>query len=121
MKRFEAIFYEKEDGTVPTEEFLDSLPGKMRAKVLKEIDILEEYGNELREPYTKYLGEGLFELRIKLGTDISRVLYFFYEGGRIVFTNGFIKKTWKTPRQEIKIARKYRSDYLHRKGKEDAF
>ena len=40
---------------------------------------------------------GIFELRAKVGTDISRVLYFFYYEGRIVLTHGFIKKTQRTP------------------------
>ena len=78
------------------------------------LDILKEYGNELREPYTKYLEDGIFELRIKLGSDISRILYFFYDGRNIVLTNGFIKKTWKTPRGEIEKAKMYRKDYFHR-------
>ena len=114
MEYFELTFYEKRDGSLPVVEFLDSLPKKMRAKALREMDILKEYGNELREPYTKYLEDGIFELRIKLGSDISRILYFFYDGRNIVLTNGFIKKTWKTPRGEIEKAKMYRKDYFHR-------
>ena len=49
----------------------------------------------LREPYSKYLEDGIFEVRGKVGNDISRVLY---HGGKIILTNGFIKKTQKTPR-----------------------
>lgn len=48
----------------------------MRAKLLMEIKLLEEKGTLLREPYSKPLGDGIFELRAKVGTDISRVLYF---------------------------------------------
>ena len=117
MEYVELTFYEKRDGSLPVVEFLDSLPKKMRAKALREMDILKEYGNELREPYTKYLEDGIFELRIKLGSDISRILYFFYDGRNIVLTNGFIKKTWKTPRGEIEKAKMYRKDYFHRTGR----
>lgn len=53
----------------------------MRAKFSMEIKLLEEKGNQLREPYSKPLGDGIFELRAKVGTDISRVLYFFYYQG----------------------------------------
>ena len=60
---------------------------------------------------------GIFELRAKVGTDISRVLYFFYYEGRIVLTHGFIKKTQRTPAGEIEKAKKYRSDYIERHGK----
>jgi phage-related protein len=61
------------------------------------------------------LSEGIFELRAQVGSDISRVLYFFYVDQRIVLTNGFIKKTQKTPPQEIEKAKRYRADYLSRR------
>lgn len=114
MKNFDVIAYTKLDGTVPVNEFLYALSEKMRAKVLKEFDMLADYGNELREPYTKHVGDGIFELRVKSGSDISRVMYFFYVGKRIILTNGFIKKTNKTPKCEIELAQKYRQDYLNR-------
>lgn len=60
---------------------------------------------------------GIFELRAKVGTDISRVLYFFYYEGRIVLTHGFIKKTQRTTAGEIEKAKKYRRDYIERHGK----
>ena len=50
------------DGTAPVEEFLDSLNIKMRNKALDSLLILEEFGNTLREPYSKSVGNGLFEL-----------------------------------------------------------
>ena len=55
-------------------------------------------------------------MRAKVGTDITRVLYFFYVGRKIILTNGFIKKTKKTPAAEIEKAKRYRSDYLERNG-----
>jgi len=90
----------------------------MRAKMVDTISILQDNGYELREPYSKHLSEGIFELRAKLGTDITRVLYFFYVDRHIILTNGFIKKTNKTPTKEIERAKKYRSDYLRRKEEE---
>ena len=68
------------------------------------------------KPYSKHLSEGIFELRAKVGADITRVLYFFYVERYIILTNGFIKKTQKTPPKEIERAKKYRADYLRRKG-----
>ncbi len=114
MDKFEVEFYTKDNGDKPAKDFILSLDKKMRAKILGIIDILEENGNELREPYSKYLEDGIFELRGKVGNDISRILYFFYYGNRIVLTNGFIKKTQKTPMQEIKLAKMYRSQFLER-------
>ncbi|MBO4872821.1 MAG: type II toxin-antitoxin system RelE/ParE family toxin [Lachnospiraceae bacterium] len=115
MAYFEVEFYEKANGEQPVKEFLNSLDKKMRAKMVSTITILQENGYELREPYSKHLKEGIFELRAKVGTDITRVLYFFFVGNRIVLTNGFIKKTQKTPVSEIEKARQYRADYLRRK------
>lgn len=107
-------FFERENGEIPAEEFLLSLDKKMRAKILGIMDILQEKGNQLRETYSKHLDEGIFEIRGKVGTDISRVLYFFYYEGKIIITNGFVKKTQKTPKSEIEKAKKYRNEYLER-------
>ena len=115
--KFEVLFYEKENSERPVKDFLQSLDKKMQAKLLGLFDVLEEKGNELREPYSKHLEDGIFELRGKVGSDISRVLYFFYYEGKIVVTNGFIKKTQKTPRKQIKVAKERRKDYIERMKK----
>jgi len=87
----------------------------MATKLLKVITLLEEFGNELREPYSKALGNGIFELRVKQGSNITRVLYFFIVGQKIILTNGFVKKSQETPFTEITKAQKHRTDYLSRK------
>lgn len=112
---FEVNFYKTANGYCPVKTFLDSLDQKMVAKLLKSIKLLEEFGNELREPYSKSLGNGIFELRAKQGSNITRVLYFFIVGQEIILTNGFVKKSLKTPITEIHKARNYRDDYLSRK------
>ena len=96
---------------------MNELDVKMRGKLVMTLKVLQEKGNRLREPYSKHLEDGIFEVRGKVGTDISRVLYFFYYGGRIVLTNGFIKKTQKTPTREIERAKHYREDYYRREEK----
>ena len=90
---------------------MDSLNVKMRNKALNSLVLLEEFGNTLREPHSKPIGDGIFELRIKFASDITRIFYFFYVGNKIVLTNGFIKKTQKTPPAEIELAKKYKEDY----------
>lgn len=117
MSKFEVEFYKTEDGTKPAEEFMLSQDAKMKAKLFQIVNLLEEYGNQLRKPYSSPLGDGIFEIRAKVGTDISRVLYFFYYEGRIIFTNGFVKKTQKTPRSEIEKAKRYRKNFLERSDK----
>ena len=117
MAEFEVIFYEKENGDCPVEEFITSLDVKMRAKMVGLLELLEEKGNQLREPYSKLIDDGIFEIRCKVGNNITRVLYFFYFEGKIIRTNGFVKKTQKTPTEEIKLAKERRADYEERMGK----
>ena len=113
MKNFNVIFFKKNDGSCPVEDFLDSIDKKMKIKLTKEISLLQEYGNMVREPYSKHLQDGIYELRAQQGNDISRVLYFFYVGRKIILTHGFIKKTQKTPLREIELAKIYREIYFH--------
>lgn len=77
MAEFEVVFYEKENGDCPVEEFLLSLDVKMRAKIVGLLELLEEKGNQLREPYSKHIEDGIFEIRCKVGNNITRILYFF--------------------------------------------
>ena len=115
--KFEVDFYDLADGTKPAKHFIEELPPKMMAKVLRAVNMLRINGSELREPYSKHLDDGIFEIRAKVGSDISRVLYFFMIGKKAVLTHGFIKKTQKTPPSEINLAKKYRAEYLSRKEK----
>ena len=114
MPNFEVEYYEKADGTYPAEEFILKQPIKLRARILHCIELLEIKSNALREPYSKFLRDGIFELRTQQGTDIARVLYFFVVGRKVILTNGFIKKTQKTPDEQIELAKKYKADYERR-------
>ena len=112
--KFDVDFYQKEDGTKPAEDFIAELSPKMIAKIIRLIDMLKTNGSDLREPYSKHLVDGIFEIRAQVGSDISRVLYFFMVGKKIIITHGFIKKTQKTPPFEIDRAKKYRAEYIRR-------
>ena len=98
---YEIIFYDTADGKCPVQDCLDSLDSKFLAKTLRTIDLLETNGPLLREPYSKPLENGIFELRTKHGSDINRVFYFFIIGQKIILTNGIIKKTTKTPKSAM--------------------
>lgn len=115
MDEYRILFYETPNGKIPVKEFLDDLDPKMRAKMVQTIAFLQEYGVQARMPYSEHLDDGIFELRAKVGSDISRVLYFFFVGKQIVLTNGFVKKTQKTPPRELDLAKKYRKEFLGRK------
>lgn len=88
-------YYETEDGTRPAEAFILDQDKKMQAKIFMVLELLEEMGPALRLPYSENLQDGIFEVRAKQGSDISRVLYFFFTGRKIILTNGFVKKTQK--------------------------
>ena len=91
----------------------------MRAKIEKSIFLLQQVGPELRLPYSEHLEDGIFEIRAKQGSNITRVLYFFFVGKKIILTNGFVKKTRKTPKEQLALAKKYRDDYKSREAKND--
>jgi phage-related protein len=111
---YKVVFYENEYGKAPAYDFIKQLAPKQRAKVEGVLKILEEKGPSIREPYSKHLGEGLYELRCMLGGDAVRVLYFLFRDRIIVLTNGFIKKSAKAPRKELEKAKRYMTDFLSR-------
>ena len=109
--------YEGLNGHSEVANFIKGLEPKMAAKFLRQAEFLEQYGPELREPNTKHLEDGIFELRCRQGNNCSRFLFFF-EGGeerKIIITNGFIKKQQTTPRNQITLAKKYRREYFEKK------
>lgn len=114
MSRFTVEFFELKTGKRPVVDFWLSLDKKMRAKTLSMISVLQDEGNALREPFTKHLLGEIFELRICLASRTVRILFFFDYGGKIILTNGFEKKTRKTPLCEIDIAKKYLREYKSR-------
>ena len=115
---FTLEFYETPDRITPLEEFLNNLKMKDKslfAKVLRDMELLESKGNLLREPYTKPIEDGIFELRTKQHNNIVRVFFFFVVGKKIILTHGFIKTTEKTPKSEIDKAKEYKKEYEGRK------
>jgi len=71
------------------------------------------------EKYFSHLtgSSGLFEIRVEVGSNIFRVFSFFDEGKLVVLVNGFIKKTTKTPMNEIDLAEKLKKQYFDEKDK----
>ncbi|MCI0618905.1 type II toxin-antitoxin system RelE/ParE family toxin [bacterium] len=106
----------------PFEEFILGLPLKERAKVFETINYFLELKNQnlpIKENLSKHLEAGLFELRISLPKKITRILYFYQRGAKIVITHGFIKKSQKTPQKEIQKAIKLRELYLKRSNDDE--
>ncbi len=109
------IFYRTKDGNCPVEDFLDSLPGKVVQKIAWVLEILEQQGMLPSTYFKKLVNTEIWECRIQQGSNTYRIFCFFDKGSIIVLTHGFIKKTQKTPIDEIKRAKEYRSDYLKRR------
>lgn len=101
---------------VPVLEFLDSLDLKMRQKMLRAIQALQDIGMPFELRYQSHWTMAYFEHRDKAETNISHMIYFFFIGDRAVLTHGFIKKTEKTPLREKERAKKIRDDYIERFG-----
>ncbi len=85
---------------------VDALPADMRAKFARIVMLIRDHGLEkVREPYVKYLGEKLWEMRLTGRDGIARSIYVTAPERRIVVLRTFIKKTQKTPGKELRIAR----------------
>lgn len=94
--------YEDPRGERPVEKFLGSLPEHDRGTIKAKLFYLQERGSQLREPLTKSLGGGLFELRVKA----YRLLFCFRPGSRVILLHAFMKKGQKAPVRELELARK---------------
>ena len=105
---FEIIFYRDAEGNNPIEEFILELGRKNRVLAAKTRQGIEKLRNRAyhKEPLSKHLESGLWELRIKAGTDILRIIYTFSKGRIIILLHVFIKKQQKTPEGELELARK---------------
>ena len=87
---------------IKVEEFIRSLEKLAIAKVVRTIDLLETFGNNLGMPHSKKVAEKLFELRIS-GRQEIRIFYTFHKGSACLL-HGFIKKSRKTPQRELNNA-----------------
>ena len=95
------------------QEFIVGLPNKLRAKTLRTIDLLEDFGPFLSMPHNRKLaGHDLWELRVKQGNDICRLSYFYHRDAVFVVTSGYVKKTNRTSRREIDRAERLKSKFL---------
>jgi phage-related protein len=98
------------------EEFFEKQREKVKAKIIWTLELIQEL-ERIPETYLKHIEntDGLFEIRIQQGSDIFRIFCFFDEGQLIILTNGFHKKTQKTPKKEIEKALKIKQDYENEK------
>jgi len=113
MSKYNYDFAQYND-SVPMIDFLESLSVKERALIYKNMEKLVEYKSNnynLSDKFSKPFEDGIFELKVQLQNTTSRSLYFYEKDKMIIFTNGFIKKSQKTPRKEIDKAKTIREAF----------
>jgi phage-related protein len=114
----EIQFYRNASGDCPVEEFLDGLGSKQAQKVAWVLKLVKELPLVPKQYLKKLEGaDELWEIRTEFGGDAFRLLGFWDAGNLIILTNGFAKKTQKTPNREIELAAQRRRDYLNRKAR----
>lgn len=95
--------YETGRGEKVVDEFIKKQQPQAIAKIAHTINLLAKFGNKLGMPYSKSLGGGLYELRIR-GKEELRIIYCFGQRRKIYLLHGFKKQTEKTPLKELKVA-----------------
>ena len=98
------------------QDFFNKQSLKVKNKIIWTLELIEEL-QRVPETYLKHIEntDGLYEIRVQVGSDIFRVFCFFDHGKLVVLINGFQKKTQKTPKKEIEIALKIKADYESKK------
>jgi phage-related protein len=114
-KRVPAIFFRTEAGGEPLRDWLKSLPSPEDRKRIGEDIKTVEFGWPIGMPACRSLGDGIYEVRTNLKQNrIARVLFYIDKMGRMVLLHGFIKKTQKTPDEDLELARN--NQRKHKRG-----
>jgi phage-related protein len=95
------------------EKEIYSLPAGILARYLYYVELMEKYGIDLRSPHSEPMGEGLFELRPKAPEGIGRVFYCTTKGSTVVMLHSIVKKTQKTPKKDLALARSRLKEVKH--------
>lgn len=104
-----------QNGDCPIDKFLDTLSAKQVKKVTWVLQLVETLEIVPIQYFKKLDGTiGIWEVRIDFGGDTFRLLGFFDKGNLVILTNGFAKKTQKTPAAEISLAEQRKRDYQSR-------
>ncbi len=108
-------FYKTDTNKCPVEIFFDSLSDREVEKILWVLKLIRELDRIPKQYFKKMVStENIWEVRIQIGRRIFRLLGFIHGSNIIILTNGFAKKSQKTPRQEIKLAESRKRDYIAR-------
>ncbi len=95
-------------------DFFDAQTEKVQEKIDYTLEILQTM-ERVPSKFFKHLEDGIYEIRVKQGSNIYRIFSFFDDGKLVILLHGFQKKTQKTPRNEIERAKKLRNEYYENK------
>jgi len=109
--KWQVEFYKTHNNKSPVKDWISTLSTKTKVKIFRHLELLEKFGLELKEPYVKNLGDKLYEVRVKDQLGIYRIIYFANTGKKFVLLHGFIKKTQKTPKKELELAKQRMKEY----------
>lgn len=113
--KWEVEYYQDSQGNIPVQEFIRRQSDKVKAKILKFIDLLEDLNLSLGQPYVEKLADSdVWELKIRHSSNYYRILYFAFRGRRFVLLHAFLKKAARTSKNAIKIAEYRIIDYKAR-------
>ena len=111
-KKYKVYYYRNSrNRRTPVFEYIKKLSSKEKAKVLKYIDFLRENKGVLDEPYSKYIKNRIRELRVDFSRNRHRIFYIIVIKKKIILLHAFLKKTSRTPKQEIIRALNNFEDY----------
>jgi len=105
------IYYEDKTGEKPVKEFINRLDVNLKGKILARLSFLGEHWNELRRPFVDYLGDRLYELRVRLSQGNVRIIYAYMFKDYIVLLHGITKKTQKVRENDKLKAKKRMIDF----------
>lgn len=116
---YEVIFYRDKNGKSEVEDFIRELSKKSETsktdrinytKILAYLNSLSAYGTRVGKPVVKHISDDIWELRpLK-----NRIFFFYWKDNNFVLLHHFVKKTQKTPKKEIELAKNKRDDFLER-------
>ena len=104
VKPTQVVFFRERSGRIPVERWLKSLPKQHEHRCRDAIRRLQQFGYRLRDPHVHNLGQGIYELRTRIGRVRYRILYFWHGDTAAILSHGIAKQRSAIPRREIERA-----------------
>jgi phage-related protein len=120
VSQWKIEFYVFPNGNSPVLDWFDSQEAFVKAKLARIFDLLQEKGTSVGKPYVAPLEDKLYEIRVEQDTNIYRAIYFAYTGRRFILLHGFQKKTQKTSKKDLNLAKERMKKFLSEEKQKNA-